>query len=168
MTKPCVLIAHLDNLPTVLTATALIEWPETPIIVIDAHKSPGKLPYPSLEDHVQEGQSLSPFIEPRLKSGEAKTKIAFLCFSSGTTGKPKVSALNLNVRLLIDCLTGCHHLICNVIQVATFNRINEPYAPVKIDIIDLVMDVQEVRFVLLCTVVCFSSQYLQSYLYIPD
>jgi 4-coumarate--CoA ligase len=100
----------LDNLPTALTATALIERPKTPIILIDAHRSPKKLPYPSLEDLVEEGQSLSPFIEPRLKSGEAKTKIAFLCFSSGTTGKPKALALSLNVRLLIDYLTGCRHL----------------------------------------------------------
>lgn len=31
------------------------------------------------------------FIERRLAKGEAKTKVAFLSFSSGTTGKPKVS-----------------------------------------------------------------------------
>jgi acyl-coenzyme A synthetase/AMP-(fatty) acid ligase len=100
----------LDNLPTALTATTLIKRPETPVIVIDAHKSPEKLPYPSLEDLVQEGQSLSPFIETKLRSGEAKTKIAFLCFSSGTTGKPKALTHHLSFLLLIDYLTGCRHL----------------------------------------------------------
>jgi 4-coumarate--CoA ligase len=30
------------------------------------------------------------FVEPRLQKGEAKTKVAFLSLSSGTTGKPKV------------------------------------------------------------------------------
>lgn len=29
------------------------------------------------------------FVEKRLAPGEAKKKLAFLCFSSGTTGKPK-------------------------------------------------------------------------------
>lgn len=30
------------------------------------------------------------FVERRLQKGEARTKVAFLSFSSGTTGKPKV------------------------------------------------------------------------------
>lgn len=30
------------------------------------------------------------FVERRLEPGEAKTKVALLLFSSGTTGKPKV------------------------------------------------------------------------------
>lgn len=30
------------------------------------------------------------YVERRLRPGEGKTKIAFLSFSSGTTGKPKV------------------------------------------------------------------------------
>lgn len=33
------------------------------------------------------------FVERRLEPGEAKTKVAFLLFSSGTTGKPKVIPL---------------------------------------------------------------------------
>ena len=30
------------------------------------------------------------FVERRLRPGEARTKIALFCFSSGTTGRPKV------------------------------------------------------------------------------
>lgn len=43
------------------------------------------------------------FVERRLAKGEAKTKVAFLSFSSGTTGRPKVRLLTYvlcsNVRL---------------------------------------------------------------------
>ena len=34
------------------------------------------------------------FVERRLEPGEAKTKVALLLFSSGTTGKPKVFNLS--------------------------------------------------------------------------
>ena len=34
------------------------------------------------------------FEERKLEPGEAKTKLAFLNFSSGTTGKPKVSSFS--------------------------------------------------------------------------
>ena len=49
----------------------------------------------SIEELVNYGLSrpLS-FSERRLLSGEGKTKLAFLCFSSGTTGKPKAVAVS--------------------------------------------------------------------------
>jgi 4-coumarate--CoA ligase len=48
-----------------------------------------------LQDLVTEGLSRNPsFVERQLEPGEAKTKLAFLCFSSGTTGKPKVCDRN--------------------------------------------------------------------------
>lgn len=48
---------------------------------------------PTVEELVQEGLSLPlppAFVEKRLTQGENQRKIAFLSFSSGTTGKPKV------------------------------------------------------------------------------
>lgn len=87
--KPRVFITHIDNLPVALKAAASVNQQDTPIIVIDAHKAAEKIPYPSLEDLVQEGVSLPSVSDIKLRPGEAKTKIAFLCFSSGTTGKPK-------------------------------------------------------------------------------
>ncbi|KAF8895161.1 hypothetical protein BD779DRAFT_1668498 [Infundibulicybe gibba] len=55
------------------------------------------------------------FTEKKLKPGEAKTKLAFLSFSSGTTGKPKAVAI------------PHFALITNVIQIAAHNRVNENY-----------------------------------------
>ncbi|KAG8962775.1 hypothetical protein FRC00_008814 [Tulasnella sp. 408] len=51
-----------------------------------------KLVQPTVEELVQEGLSLPlppAFVEKRLTQGENQRKIAFLSFSSGTTGKPK-------------------------------------------------------------------------------
>lgn len=50
------------------------------------------------------------FRERRLAKGEAKTKLAFLSFSSGTTGRPKAVAI------------PHYALISNVVQIARFNR----------------------------------------------
>ncbi|KAF8332096.1 amp dependent CoA ligase [Cantharellus anzutake] len=57
------------------------------------------------------------FPERRLAKGEAKTKLAFLSFSSGTTGKPKAVAISH------------YSLISNVIMTATYLRINDPTFP---------------------------------------
>jgi 4-coumarate--CoA ligase len=49
------------------------------------------LAHSTLDDLVAEGLNKEPhFVERRLQPREAKTKVAFLSFSSGTTGKPKV------------------------------------------------------------------------------
>lgn len=47
----------------------------------------------NVRDLITKGSRSQPmFVERRLRAGEGKTKIAFLSFSSGTTGKPKVSS----------------------------------------------------------------------------
>jgi 4-coumarate--CoA ligase len=47
---------------------------------------------PDLNELIAYGLAHKPnFVERRLDPGEAKTKVAFLSFSSGTTGKPKVN-----------------------------------------------------------------------------
>ncbi len=49
---------------------------------------------PDLHELITYGLAHQPyFVERMLKPGEGRTKIAFLCFSSGTTGKPKASTL---------------------------------------------------------------------------
>ncbi|KAJ7812607.1 phenylacetyl-CoA ligase [Mycena leptocephala] len=52
----------------------------------------------------------------KLRPGEGRRKIAFLCASSGTTGKPKIVAIS-HFAVLAD-----------VLQIATQNRVNEVYA----------------------------------------
>lgn len=50
--------------------------------------------YATIGKLVEEGLSRPQvFVEKRLKKGEGMKKTAYLCFSSGTTGKPKVIAL---------------------------------------------------------------------------
>lgn len=44
------------------------------------------------------------FFERKLSKGEAKDKIAFFSFSSGTTGKPKVRASHVDTLLLLKRL----------------------------------------------------------------
>jgi acyl-coenzyme A synthetase/AMP-(fatty) acid ligase len=45
----------------------------------------------NIHNLIEHGLSQEPnFVERRLEPGEAKTKVALLLFSSGTTGKPKV------------------------------------------------------------------------------
>lgn len=49
------------------------------------------IPFISLDELVSEGlSSPASFEEIRLAPGEGKSKLAFLSFSSGTTGRPKV------------------------------------------------------------------------------
>ncbi|KAG9018596.1 hypothetical protein FRB90_011264 [Tulasnella sp. 427] len=62
---------------------------------------------PTVEDLVQEGLALPlppAFVEKRLAPGENQRKIAFLSFSSGTTGKPKLSLVIFSKFNWIDFL----------------------------------------------------------------
>jgi acyl-CoA synthetase (AMP-forming)/AMP-acid ligase II len=53
-----------------------------------------------IEDGLRLGQPQ--FVERKLEKGEAKTKVAFLSFSSGTTGKPKVALILFLYERTID------------------------------------------------------------------
>ncbi|KAG8949718.1 hypothetical protein FRC04_008258 [Tulasnella sp. 424] len=62
---------------------------------------------PTVEELVQEGLGLPlppAFVEKRLTPGESQRKIAFLSFSSGTTGKPKLSLVVFSRFSWIDFL----------------------------------------------------------------
>lgn len=87
----------------------------------------------TIDDLIQSGQSLPSVGERVLGPGEAKRKIAFLCFSSGTTGKPKVffyfPAILIGLKALQAVAISHYNIISNVVQVATFKRISEAYAP---------------------------------------
>lgn len=91
ITGASVLIVQPESLETALAAASSAGLPSDRIILYDS--IPGAA-YPSLASLAAYGLSRdASFVERRLKSGEAKTKIAFYCFSSGTTGVPKVSLL---------------------------------------------------------------------------
>lgn len=118
--QPRLLITHIDGLATALEAARTLNLGYDHVIVIDA---PRTTPLPNgvtrLEDFLETSPNMKSYPECRLKDGEAKTKIAVLCYSSGTTGKPKAVAVSH------------YNFVCNVIQMAVTLRVNEDYAPVK-------------------------------------
>ncbi|KAH9833458.1 phenylacetyl-CoA ligase [Rhodofomes roseus] len=121
--RPRLLLAHIDNLANALEAADKIGLPHDHVIVFDAHKAEarGRLPdgVRSVEEVIQSGVGIPKYPECRLKKGEAKTKIAVLCYSSGTTGKPKAVAVSH------------YNLVCNILQNAATWRLNEDYAPTE-------------------------------------
>ena len=88
------LITHATSLSTAEAAAKKAGIPTDRIIVLDStREAPAqrKGPYPTIEQLIKEGLERPPaFVERRLEDGEGTKKIAYLCFSSGTTGKPKV------------------------------------------------------------------------------
>ncbi|KAH9950863.1 phenylacetyl-CoA ligase [Amylocystis lapponica] len=94
ITKPKLLIAHVESLSTALAGARLINLPHTHIVVVDAEDAPTKIPFLSLAALISEGQRLPPFVESTFRADEGKHKMALLCFSSGTTGKAKAVAMS--------------------------------------------------------------------------
>ncbi|VDB87514.1 unnamed protein product [Peniophora sp. CBMAI 1063] len=86
------IVAHPKSLVTALEAASLAGIPANRVVVLERHVnvSDARKGVHCFEQLTTLGLSRPPqFAECRLKVGEAKTKIAFLSFSSGTTGKPK-------------------------------------------------------------------------------
>lgn len=83
-----IIFAHPGSLEIAAEAATKAGIPHDRVIVLDS--VPGS-PYKTVPEMINFGlrQPVS-YVERRLEAGEAKTKLAFLCFSSGTTGKPKV------------------------------------------------------------------------------
>jgi len=98
--RPSIYFVHIGCLPLLFQAGASVNLPADRIIVLDARKT---VPHRSLDELIRKGIDPPHFIPRRLFDGEAKKKIAFLAFSSGTTGKPKAVAItHYNVINIID------------------------------------------------------------------
>jgi long-subunit acyl-CoA synthetase (AMP-forming) len=103
------IIVHPEALDTALSAARAYGISSERIILFD-----GKSPSTSAINHVTLGglvhhglnMSDATFVERRLRPGEAKTKLAFLSFSSGTTGRPKVCPLELGTRSRTEDIIG--------------------------------------------------------------
>ena len=90
-TKARVLISHPGSLPIALEAAQKAGIAHDRVVVFD--ETPG-VKNVTLDALIKEGLSQpQAFVEPRLAPGEGRTKLAFLSFSSGTTGRPKVCLL---------------------------------------------------------------------------
>lgn len=92
-TNASLVITHPVSLNTALSAARQVGLPETRVVTFG--NVPGSATA-TVDGLIQEGVRMQQhFVEPRLQPGEAKSKIAFLNFSSGTTGKPKVRVYTL-------------------------------------------------------------------------
>jgi 4-coumarate--CoA ligase len=93
-TKATLVFTHPASLEVALAATKKAGIAQDRIILYDT--SPLALSAAvTVNDLINEGlRRDAVFVERKLKKGEWKTKIAFLSFSSGTTGKPKVMFVN--------------------------------------------------------------------------
>ena len=81
------LFIHPDSLAVGLAAARKAGIRDDRVVLFDAVAGDSHL---TVHDLVAEGLAQPRrWAEPRLKPGEAKTKLALLFFSSGTTGRPK-------------------------------------------------------------------------------
>ncbi|KAI1785728.1 phenylacetyl-CoA ligase [Ganoderma leucocontextum] len=118
ITESSLVVAYPSNLQVALSAMKACRIPETSLVLLDGHLAPDA-PFPPIESLIEEHESHAPYVEHKFKPGEAKTAVAFLCFSSGTTGNPKAVAVSHS------------NAICAIIQNAMSNRLNEQYTPWK-------------------------------------
>lgn len=86
------LITHITSLSTAEAAAKKAGLSSDKIIVLESRGNTNERhSYPTIEKLVQEGLERPPsFVERKLDDDEGTKKIAYLCFSSGTTGRPKV------------------------------------------------------------------------------
>ncbi|KAH9947836.1 amp dependent CoA ligase [Amylocystis lapponica] len=89
MTKAEAIVTSAESYPVALAVAQKAGIAPDHVVLLDP-LSDGSKPLLTVSDLIAEGYNSRPnFVERRLKPGEGKTKLAFLCMSSGTTGKPK-------------------------------------------------------------------------------
>lgn len=98
--KTAILFAHHAVAETAIQAAKLAGIPSNRVIVFGSGSKAGKLPNITIQELIHQGLTKNPsFRERQLVPGESRTKLAFLCFSSGTTGKPKVGPSSVLISL---------------------------------------------------------------------
>jgi 4-coumarate--CoA ligase len=88
LTRATTVVVHTQFLKNASEACKEVGISPERIVIID--QTTFDSPHTTVEQLIHDGLSHNMnFVERRLGAGEAKTKIAFLCLSSGTTGPPK-------------------------------------------------------------------------------
>lgn len=120
VTRAKVVIAHPACLSTARDAVRAYGIPYDSLIVLDSSTDSNEHSFPTIGKLIQFGASKGENYKAiSFKPGEAKAAVAFLSFSSGTTGKPKAVSIS-------------HYaVIANVIQMATHYRLGDPSWPKK-------------------------------------
>ncbi|KIY44782.1 acetyl-CoA synthetase-like protein [Fistulina hepatica ATCC 64428] len=105
------IVTHAEGFKIALEAARIVGIPPQRVITMDG---PGSgQPHGTVDELIARGGPKDQvFPEIKLKPGEARTKLAFLCCSSGTTGEPKAVAIPHFAP------------IANVIQSAVHNKVN--------------------------------------------
>ncbi|KAF8187778.1 hypothetical protein BJ912DRAFT_419164 [Pholiota molesta] len=118
LSKTTFIIAHSTVLEVALKAAQAVSLPSDRIVLLDHHASRtfGIVDLQNIPDLIILGneKKQAPYERP-LNPGEGKTKIALLCWSSGTTGKPKAVAIPHRA------------LIANIIQMAVHNEVDKSF-----------------------------------------
>ncbi|KAJ7105403.1 phenylacetyl-CoA ligase [Mycena crocata] len=117
-TRPSLVIAHSDVIDVALRSAYEAGIPLERVIVLEGE---GEYPrwLPTIAHLTAQGLHTPLSLGRKLGPGEGRSKIAFLCASSGTTGKPKIVAISHFAAL------------ANVLQMATHNKVNEGYTSWK-------------------------------------
>ncbi len=90
--EPVLLVAHPENLTVALDAMKKVGLAQERLVLLDGNLAP-EAPFPSVDTLIESHSQYPQYTEHKLKAGEAKNAIAFFCYSSGTTGPPKVRSL---------------------------------------------------------------------------
>ena len=102
LSKATLLILHPAFLKTAKSAMQQAGMPQDRIVLMES--PPSQTPYSTVDELVHFGMQNPPnFNEIHLKAGQAKTTLAFLSFSSGTTGTSYILGF---VRLIDINITG--------------------------------------------------------------
>ena len=89
--KTSLLLVHPDVLDTAQVAAKKAGLSDDRVVLFERLLNSIPAAHTTFQNLITEGLSADPsFVERRLAPSEAKTKLAVLCFSSGTTGRPKV------------------------------------------------------------------------------
>ena len=88
------LVTHSSGLSAAVAAAKSAGIPLSRVALIDSRFEGASPAHATVEELIKAGRAKATvYVERRLRPGEAKTKLALLCFSSGTTGKPKAVAI---------------------------------------------------------------------------
>ncbi|KAH9178629.1 amp dependent CoA ligase [Lactarius sanguifluus] len=135
--KASILIAHPDSLKVALLAAQNAGVPPDRVIPLDTIHGPRpSMIAPDLHELITYGLAHQPyFVERALRPGEGRTKIAFLSFSSGTTGKPKASSsfgigFRFRPNVSLQAVEIPHYApIANILQMAAWWRLDDNSIP---------------------------------------